>query len=84
MDSLAIVITVVTLLGATLGATHQWKLREGVILYWLMASVSMSHLTVECLVAYRDPELMSQLLYTPLEVWTLIMAYKGWQREKSS
>lgn len=81
MDPLAIFIAVFAFTGSALAMYDKWLLKDGRIFYWLMAAVSASHLCVEILTVLRDPALWSMLLYLPLEIWTLTMAYKGWRRQ---
>ena len=60
-----------------------WLNSKGVIPYKLNIGVALGHAASNFVMAAYDPATSSILLWTPLEVWIIIMMVKGLRYEKN-
>ena len=85
MTNIGIIITVLTLIVVPANLLAQWQLSKGHLkfAYPLLVVVYSFYIVIETILALRDPSQISILLFNIVNIWALIMAYRGIQRLKN-
>lgn len=77
-----IIYAVMTVIIITVQVYCYWLNSKGIIPYKLNIVVALSHAISNFVMVAHDSETWSILLWTPLEVWIILMMIKGLLREK--
>lgn len=72
----------VVVITVALQALNFYWLSKGRISYRLMIAIYLGFGTVEAWLAARDPFQFSVMLFVALDLWAILMAYKGLLKER--